>query len=80
MLFVTSRIFVVDLLHGRAPVAAISGIVVANADKVTRLSTEAFILRLYRNANRTGFIKAVTDHAQGFNAGFNAVEKVRKRG
>ena len=65
----------IDLLTQRLPINAITGIVVANAHRVSNLSTEAFILRLYRNANRTGFIKAVTDHAQGFNNSF-AVEKV----
>ena len=76
VVFVTSRIFVVDLLMERLPASAISGIVVANAHRVTNLSTEAFILRLYRHANRTGFVKALSDHAQGFTGGFNAVEKV----
>ena len=71
VLFITSRILVVDLLKGQCPVDKIAGILVFNAHRyntevvdklvmilycavcrVTDSSTEAFILRLYRQDNK----------------------------
>jgi DNA excision repair protein ERCC-4 len=76
VVFVTSRILVVDLLTGRVPMDRVTGLLVANAHLVTPTTSEAFILRLFRHANRSGFIKAVTDNPVAFVAGFNTVEKV----
>ncbi|CAB3986645.1 DNA repair endonuclease XPF, partial, partial [Paramuricea clavata] len=39
---------------------------------------EAFILRLYRENNKTGFIKAFSDAPEAFTAGFSKVERVMK--
>ena len=41
------------------------------------MSTEAFILRLYRFKNKAGFIKAVSDAPEALSSGFNTTEKVR---
>ena len=78
VIFVTSRILAVDMLTQRIPMKKITGLVVANAHKVTPLTPEAFILRLYRHENREGFVKAVTDNAHGFVSEYNTVEKVRR--
>uniref|UniRef100_A0A1I8J2E4 Alpha-E domain-containing protein n=1 Tax=Macrostomum lignano TaxID=282301 RepID=A0A1I8J2E4_9PLAT len=37
---------------------------------------EAFVLRLYREANPTGFIKAITDRAQGLTRGGFGIERI----
>ena len=37
--------------------SAIHGLVVCHAHRVSDTSTEAFIVRLYRTANRDGFLK-----------------------
>ncbi|EDQ92827.1 uncharacterized protein MONBRDRAFT_13638, partial [Monosiga brevicollis MX1] len=76
VVFVTSRILVVDMLTNRLPMDKVAGLVVANAHLVTPTTSEAFILRLYRHANRVGFIKAVTDNPYAFVSGFNTVERV----
>ncbi|XP_076025802.1 DNA repair endonuclease XPF [Genypterus blacodes] len=76
--FVTSRILVVDFLTDRIPAHLISGILVYRAHKVTSSSQEAFILRLYRQKNKTGFIKAFTDKATAFSSGFCQVERVMR--
>jgi len=47
VLFVTSRVLVVDLLRGRLPWHLVRGFVVWDAHKVKESSTEAFILRLH---------------------------------
>lgn len=78
VLFVTSRILVVDILLGKVPTDLIMGIVVLNGHRVTPTSSEAFILRLYRLENRDGFIKAFSDNPEALSRGFNGVEKTLK--
>ncbi|KAI1315066.1 hypothetical protein EDD11_001359 [Mortierella claussenii] len=75
---ITSRILVMDLLIGRIPVHLITGILVANAHRVTATSTEAFILRLFRQGNSEGFVKAFSDHPESFSTGFATLEKTLK--
>lgn len=65
-----------DMLVSRVPIDKIIGMVVLQAHQVLPTSTEAFIMRLYRHANRVGFVKAFSDDAAAFVAGFNNVEKV----
>ncbi|KAG0345703.1 hypothetical protein BG005_001192 [Podila minutissima] len=75
---ITSRILVMDLLTGRIPVHLITGILVANAHRVTATTTEAFILRLYRQGNSQGFVKAFSDQPEVISAGFATLEKTLK--
>ena len=75
VLFTTSRILVMDLLTKRVPTDFVSGIVVCNAHRVSPSSSEAFILRLYRHANRDGFVKALTDAPEALASGFAGAEK-----
>ncbi|XP_049615139.1 DNA repair endonuclease XPF [Syngnathus scovelli] len=78
VLFVTSRILVVDFLTDRIPANLISGILVYRAHKIIESCQEAFILRLFRQKNKTGFIKAFTDKATAFSSGFCQVERVMR--
>ncbi|XP_056153472.1 DNA repair endonuclease XPF [Lampris incognitus] len=78
VLFVTSRILVVDFLTDRIPAHLISGILVFRAHKIIDSCQEAFILRLFRQKNKTGFIKAFTDKASAFSSGFCQVERVMR--
>ncbi|ORZ05671.1 DNA repair protein [Lobosporangium transversale] len=75
---VTSRILVMDLLTARIPIHLITGILVANAHRVTATSTEAFILRLLRQSNSEAFIKAFSDQPESFTVGFATLEKTLK--
>ncbi|KAF9110385.1 hypothetical protein BGX27_006437 [Mortierella sp. AM989] len=75
---ITSRILVMDLLTGRIPVHLITGILVANAHRVVATSTEAFILRLFRQGNSEGFVKAFSDQPEVFSTGFATLEKTLK--
>ncbi|KAI4798028.1 hypothetical protein KUCAC02_024687 [Chaenocephalus aceratus] len=78
VLFVTSRILVVDFLTDRVPAHLISGILVYRAHTIIESCQEAFILRLFRQKNKTGFIKAFTDKATSFSSGFCQVERVMR--
>ncbi|XP_056018962.1 DNA repair endonuclease XPF-like isoform X2 [Ostrea edulis] len=78
VLFLTSRILVVDLLTERVPVEHISGILVYKAHRIVESCQEAFILRLYRQKNKTGFIKAFSDSPYSFTTGYSHVERTMK--
>jgi DNA excision repair protein ERCC-4 len=75
---VTSRILILDFLNKRVPSELVSGFLVHNAHKVTETSNDAFILRIYRQENDKGFVKAFTDEAGALVAGFHKVEKIMK--
>ena len=74
--FVTSRILILDLLQKRVQPECITGLVVLDAHRVTSNSVEAFILRLYRAKNSTGFVKAFSDNAESLAGGFAKLTKV----
>ncbi|XP_038275869.1 DNA repair endonuclease XPF isoform X1 [Dermochelys coriacea] len=78
VLFATSRILVVDFLTDRIPSNLITGILVYKAHRIIESCQEAFILRLFRQKNKKGFIKAFTDNAVAFNTGFCHVERVMR--
>ena len=54
--FVTSRIFVVDLLTEKVPLELTTGILVYRAHKILESCQEAFILRLFREKNEKGVL------------------------
>ncbi|KAK3298275.1 uncharacterized protein B0H64DRAFT_370795 [Chaetomium fimeti] len=68
---ITSRILVVDMLTGLLNPETITGMVVLHADRVTATSLEAFILRIYRQKNKVGFLKAFSDNPDPFTTGFS---------
>jgi DNA excision repair protein ERCC-4 len=67
---ITSRILVVDMLTGLLNPETITGMVVLHADRVAATSLEAFILRIYRQKNKVGFLKAFSDNPDPFTTGF----------
>lgn len=73
-LFVTTRILVVDMLNARIQGQHIAGMVIMNAHRVTDSSGEAFAVRLFRMANKHGFVRAFSDQPTGFASGFNKVQ------
>ncbi|KAK6842566.1 DNA excision repair protein ERCC-4 [Apiospora arundinis] len=68
---ITSRILVVDLLTTLLRPETITGLVVLHADRVIATSLEAFILRIYRQKNKVGFLKAFSDNPDPFTYGFS---------
>ncbi|KAI9923079.1 hypothetical protein PsorP6_000256 [Peronosclerospora sorghi] len=76
--FVTTRILVVDFLSNHLDPSIVSGLIINNAHHVTETSIEAFILRLYRERNREGFIKGFCNDSVALSLGFNHMEQVLK--
>lgn len=68
---ITSRILVVDMLTGLINPETITGLIVLHADRVVATSLEAFILRIYRQKNKVGFLKAFSDNPDPFTVGFS---------
>ncbi|KAL8387258.1 hypothetical protein RB595_010041 [Gaeumannomyces hyphopodioides] len=68
---VTSRILIVDLLTGLLDPVSITGLVLLHADRAVATSLEAFILRIYRQKNKVGFLKAFSDNPEPFTYGFS---------
>ncbi|KAG9242319.1 hypothetical protein BJ878DRAFT_426159 [Calycina marina] len=75
---VTSRILVVDLLSGLMNPETITGVVVLHADRIMATSLEAFILRIYRQKNKAGFLKAFSDNPDPFVTGFNPLHTMMR--
>ena len=73
---ITSQILVVDLLTGLLDAEKITGVIVLKAEKVSISSTEAFIMRIFRQRNKTGFIKAFSDTPESFATGFAPLTRV----
>lgn len=75
---ITSRILVVDLLTTLLKTESITGLILLHADKVVATSLEAFILRIYRQKNKTGFLKAFSDNPDPFTIGFSPLSTMMK--
>ncbi|XP_013114075.1 DNA repair endonuclease XPF [Stomoxys calcitrans] len=76
--FISTRILVVDLLKQRIPIELITGIVVLHAHTIIESCQEAFALRLYRQRNKTGFIKAFSSSAEAFTIGYGHIERIMR--
>jgi DNA excision repair protein ERCC-4 len=67
---ITSQILIVDLLSGVLDPASVTGMIVLHAERVVATSIDAFILRIYRQYNKDGFLKAFSDDPERFTSGF----------
>lgn len=67
---ITSRILIVDFLSGLLSPVLVTGIVALHADRIVATSLEAFIIRIYRQKNKDGFLKAFSDNPEPFTTGF----------
>ncbi|XP_053670214.1 DNA repair endonuclease XPF [Anopheles nili] len=76
--FISTRILVVDLLKKRIPIELITGMFVVRAHEIIESCQEAFALRLYRQRNKVGFVKAFSRNVEAFTYGFGHVEKVMR--
>lgn len=66
------------MLHAEGYVGPNSGVLVADDGRVTATSAEAFILRMYRQKNKDGFIKAFSDCPEPFTTGFAPLATMMK--
>ncbi|KAL0276275.1 UNVERIFIED_CONTAM: hypothetical protein PYX00_003883 [Menopon gallinae] len=76
--FVPSTILIVDLIKKRVPIDLITGIVVCKAHNILKNHKDSFVVRLYRQGNKTGFIKAFSNQASSLRSGFSKAEQVLK--
>lgn len=67
---ITSRILVVDLLSKLLNPETVTGLVVLHSERIIATSVEAFIIRIYRQLNKAGFLKAFSDNPEPFTTGF----------
>ncbi|MCJ1401674.1 hypothetical protein MMC11_004891 [Xylographa trunciseda] len=67
---ITSRILVVDLLSKLLNPETITGLIVLHSERIIATSLEAFIIRIYRQLNKEGFLKAFSDNPEPFTTGF----------
>lgn len=68
---ITSRILIIDFLSGLLDPAMVTGCVVLHAERVIATSIEAFILRIYKQKNKQGFLKAFSDMPEPFTMGYS---------
>ena len=76
--FVTTRIASVDLLSGRLEAKRVRGVIVCNAHRATEVSGEGFVVRLFREGNRSGYVRAISDRPGDLTRGFSSVERCMK--
>lgn len=73
---ITSRILIVDFLSGLLDTATVTGMVVLHAERVAATSLEAFIVRIFRQKNKKGFLKAFSDQPEPFTVGFQPLTTI----
>ncbi|KXT18923.1 hypothetical protein AC579_3586 [Pseudocercospora musae] len=73
---ITSRILIVDFLSGLLDPATVTGLVILHADRVAATSLEAFIVRIYRQKNKKGFLKAFSDQPEPFTTGYQPLTSI----
>ncbi|EDV91996.1 DNA repair endonuclease XPF [Drosophila grimshawi] len=76
--FISTRILVVDLLKQRIPIELITGIIVLRSHSIIESCQEAFALRLFRQRNKTGFIKAFSSSPEAFTIGYAHIERTMR--
>ncbi|KER28874.1 hypothetical protein T265_04345 [Opisthorchis viverrini] len=79
VVFVTSRILVVDLLIERMPATLVSGVLILRAHELQEACQENFAIRLLRERNPSIFIKAMSDNAVSLTSGYNHAENIMKQ-
>jgi len=76
--FVTTRIASVDLLTKRLDPKRVRGVIVCGAHRTHETSGEGFVVRLFREGNRHGFVRAISDRPGELTKGFNSIERCLK--
>lgn len=78
VIILSTRVFLMDLLHARIPIPLITGVMVQDAQKISEYGMEAFCLYLLRKQNEIAFIKAFSDDPEALIRGFAKAEKILK--
>lgn len=75
---ITSRILIVDFLSGLLDPGIVTGMVALHAESIRATSLEAFIVRIFRQKNKVGFLKAFSDHPEPFTGGFQPLTTIMR--
>lgn len=75
---VTSRILIVDLLSKLLHPETVTGLIVLHAERVIATSSEAFIVRVFRQYNKIGFLKAFSDAPEPLNSAYAPLANMMK--
>lgn len=75
---ITSRILIVDFLSGLLNPETVTGLIALHAERISITSLEAFIIRIYRQKNKKGFLKAFSDQPEPFTSGFQPLTGILK--
>ncbi|CAG2164983.1 unnamed protein product [Oppiella nova] len=78
VIFITARILVVDMLTSRVPFELVSGLIVYNAHTIATDCLQAFIVRLYRMHNKTGFVSALSQTSHAFIGQFAKLDRIMR--
>ncbi|KAF2160127.1 hypothetical protein M409DRAFT_29423 [Zasmidium cellare ATCC 36951] len=73
---ITSRILIVDFLSGLLDPTTVTGLVVLHAERIAATRLEAFIVRIYRQKNKNGFLKAFSDQPEPLTGGFQPLSNI----
>ncbi|KAK5111784.1 hypothetical protein LTR62_004704 [Meristemomyces frigidus] len=73
---ITSRILIVDFLSGLLDASTVTGMLVLHAERIGATSQEAFIVRMFRQKNKNGFLKAFSDQPEPFTAGYQPLTTI----
>ncbi|KAK4569689.1 DNA repair protein RAD16 [Recurvomyces mirabilis] len=73
---ITSRILIVDFLSGLLDATTVTGMLVLHAERIGATSQEAFIVRMFRQKNKNGFLKAFSDQPEPFTMGYQPLTTI----
>ena len=76
--FITSRILLMDILSKKLDLRHIHGIIICNAHHYHEVSMEAFIIRLYRQINKLGFIYAFSEESDQLSREYGSLTRLLK--
>ncbi|KAK4959228.1 DNA repair protein RAD16 [Elasticomyces elasticus] len=75
---ITSRILIVDFLSTLLDASKVTGMIVLHSERLGATSQEAFIVRMYRQKNKAGFLKAFADQPEPLTSGFQPLTNIMR--
>ncbi|KAL3310891.1 DNA repair endonuclease XPF [Cichlidogyrus casuarinus] len=78
VVFVSSRILVVDLLLNRVPVDLVSGVIIFRCNQLQSSCQDSFVIRLLRERNTDIFVKSFSDAPIALTSGSVNAESIMK--
>jgi len=76
--FASTQQFLTDLLKDTVDARRILGLLVINADQVSDNCREALAIRVYKEKNPGGFVKALSENPEALSTGFGKLEQTMR--